>query len=131
MDIDRLTNALAVCLTSIVPVGFRIIADNGMLWYSDMSKGGGNQQSGRTGTYIRDNFGLYGESEAENVIGVSVQALSEVQDYISEVTGLPWPSKSSQPSPHGSIEDSQLRLWYGEASQPVLSCANISLNDLQ
>jgi hypothetical protein len=131
MDIDRLTNALAVCLTSIVPVGFRIIADNGMLWYSDMSKGGGNQQSGRTGTYIRDNFGLYGESEAENIIGVSVQALSEVQDYISEVTGLPWPGKSSQPSPHGSIEDSQLRLWYGEASQPVLSCANISLKDLQ
>lgn len=125
MDINRLTDALAECLTEIVPAGFRVIADNGMLWYSEA------QQSGRTGSYIRENFGRYGESEAENVIGVSVQALSEVQDYISEVTGLPWPGKSSQPSPHGSIENSQLRLWYGEASQPLLSCANISLNDLQ
>jgi hypothetical protein len=131
MDIDRLTNVLAERLTSIVPSGLRVIANNGMLWYSATSKGDWNQQPGRTGSYIRDNFGLYGESEAENVIGVSVQALSEVQDYISEVTGLPWPGQSSQPSPHGSIENSQLRLWYGDEGQPLLFCADISLDDLQ
>jgi hypothetical protein len=123
MNLDYLATLLADRLSAIVPAGFHVAAQDGMLQYSAESVG-------RSGTYIRDNFGVYGESDRENIVGVAVQALDELQDYISEATHMPWPGEGSQPSPHGRILDSHLDLWYGDNERAILVCEPIPLPDI-
>jgi len=131
MDLDHLTVLLAERLSAIVPSGFRVAAADGMLWYSGGETGfpgqPGDHRAGRAGTYVRDNFGIYGESEDENIVGIAVQALDELQDYISEAIHTPWPGTSSQPRPHGRIIDSHLNLWYSDNDTAVLACDPIPL----
>ena len=108
-------------------------AADGMLWYSS-AEGRFPGQSGdyrvsRVGTHVRDNFGVHGESDEENIVGVAVQALSELQDYISEATHTPWPGTTSQPSPHAQILDAHLHLWYGDPDNPILACEPIPLTN--
>ena len=125
MDLNRFSAALADRLAAIVPGGFHVAAADGMLWYS--AEAGG---IGRAGTYVRDNFGVYGPSDEDNIVGVAVQALGELQDYISEATGTPWPGSTSQPSPHGQIRDSYLHLWYGANDAIILACEPIQVIDV-
>ena len=105
-----------------------------MLWYS--AEAGrfpgqsGDHRVGRAGTYVRDNFGVYGASAEENVAGVAVQALSELQDYISEATHTPWPGTTSQPRPNGQVLDSHLHLWFGDPGNAILACEPIPLTDV-
>jgi hypothetical protein len=134
VNLDRFTIALADRLSAIVPAGFHVSAADGMLWYS-AEEGrfpgqSGEYRVGRAGTYISGNFGVYGTTDADNIVGVAVQALSELQDYVSEATHAPWPGITSQPSPHAQILDSYLTLWYGDPDNPVLTCARISLREL-
>jgi hypothetical protein len=134
MNLDYLATLLADRLSAIVPAGFHVAAQDGMLQYSAESGKFPGQLSdhhvGRSGTYIRDNFGVYGESDRENIVGVAVQALDELQDYISEATHMPWPGEGSQPSPHGRILDSHLDLWYGDNERAILVCEPIPLPDI-
>ena len=135
MDLDRFTDILANRLSAIVPAGFQVTAADGMLWYS-AEQGrfpgqSGNGHIGRAGTYVRSNFGAYGESDKENIVGVAVQALDELQDYISEATHNPWPGVTTQPSPHGQIVGSHLDLWYGDFDEPVLACQSIPLDSAE
>jgi hypothetical protein len=134
MDLDQLTAVLADRLSAIVPAGFHVAAADGMLWYSaeegKFPGQSGNYRVGLAGTHVRDNFGAYGASVEENVVGVAAQALSELQDYISEATHTPWPGKTSQPSPQGRIFDSYLHLWYGDGDNATLACEPIPLTDV-
>ena len=131
MDLDRFIAILANRLTGIVPDGFHVTAEHGMLWYSAEqevpSEQQGDRKIGRSGTYARSNYGRYGESDEENIVGVSTQALDELQDFISEATHLPWPGVTSQPAPHSEIVDSYLHLWYGDADSPAVACERIPL----
>jgi hypothetical protein len=133
MDLDHLTTLLADRLSAIVPTGFHVALADGTLWYS-AEQGrfpgqSGDYRVGRAGTYVRDNFGAYGGSDEENIVGVAVQALDDLQDYISEATHTPWPGTSNQPSPHGRILDSHLDLWYGDYDNAILACEPIPLTD--
>jgi hypothetical protein len=132
MDLDRFTAILANRLSAIVPAGFHVTAADGMLWYyAEEGRFPGQLGDGRigpAGTYIRS---VYGSSDEENMVDVAVQALSELQDYISEATHAPWPGMTSQPSPEGRIVDSHLNLWYGDHNKPVLACERIPLTEAE
>lgn len=125
VDVDRFTRILAERLAAIVPEGFHVEAGDGMLWYSV------DGHAGQAGSHMRDNFGVYGETDEENLVGLAVQALDELQDYVAEVTHDPWPATTAQPRPHGEIRDGALYAWYGDAGAVVLGCAPIPLADVE
>ena len=109
VDVDLFAGILAERFRAIVPGGFAVQAGDGMLWYSTAAR-----NAGVAGTHVRDNWGAYGHSDEDNLVGVAVQALSELQDYVSEATADPWPGTTSQPSAHGVIREGNLHLWYGD-----------------
>jgi hypothetical protein len=108
MNPDRLAVALADRLAAMVPAGLRVTFADGMLWYS------ADYLAGRAGTHFRDNFSVHGTSDEERAVGVTVQALSELQDYVSEATYLPWPGTTKHPTPHARIANGHLEFWYGD-----------------
>jgi hypothetical protein len=131
MDLTDFTILLADRLSEIAPAGFNVAAADGMLKYSaEQGRFPGQSDDyriGRAGTYVQTNFDMYEGSKEENIVRVAVQALDDLQDYISEATHTPWPGTISQPSPHGRILDSHLDLWYGDHENPILACEPISL----
>lgn len=133
MNLNFLTAVLADRLSRVIPDGFYVAAADDMLLYSaeqGMFPGqSGDYHVGQAGTYVRANFGVYGTSDEENIVGVAVQALDELQDYISEATHTPWPGTTSQPNPRGRILDSHLHLWYEDRDNVILACEPIPLTD--
>lgn len=131
MDLDALTVILAGRLAAIVPAGFHVAAAAGVLLYSaDDGRFPGQQGDYRVGTAtttVRANFGVYGETDADNITGVAIQALNALQDYVSEATHDPWPGTNAQPSPHARISGAALHLWYGEPGDVALACEPITL----
>ena len=131
MDADALTALLAGRLAAIVPAGFHVQARDGMLWYSaDQGRFPGQQgdyRTGQAGTYVRDNLGAFGDTDADAVTGVAARALDELQDYVSEATHDPWPGPRAQPRPYARIQDALLHLGYGDPDAPVLACTPIPL----
>ena len=131
MDTDALTALLAARFAAIVPPGFHVEARDGMLWYSaDEGRFPGQQGDrhvGRAGTHVRDNFGCYGATDEDNLVGTAVQALDELQDYIAEATHDPWPGTTAQPRPHARIQAGSLHLGYGDPGAPVLACTPVPL----
>jgi hypothetical protein len=131
MDLDQFAAILAERLSTIVPAGFHVTAADGMLWYSaELGRFPGQSGDycvGKSGTHVRENFGVYGASDEENYVGVGVQALSELQDYVSEAIHMPWPGMTSQPSPHGRVRDLNLELWYGTEDDIIVACEPIRL----
>jgi hypothetical protein len=113
MNAERLAILIAYRLSRIVPEGFDITSSGGMTWYSCRSHG-------KSGTHVQANIGVYGYTDEENAIGIGIQALGELQDYVSEATGSPWPGMSRQPVPRGQIRGSSLYLWYDDAGSTVL-----------
>ena len=101
VDIDRFTLILADRLAAIVPAGFSVTAHDGMLWYSAMPGKFPGQQGdyrvGGSGTYVRDNFGVHGETAEEQLAGPAAQALDELQDFVDEATHDPWPGNRTPP----------------------------------
>jgi hypothetical protein len=130
VDTDRLAAVLAENLSAIVPPEILIEARNGMLYYSTDPAGRFGYKKGTSGTYIRGNFGILGQSDEENIVNISVQALDELQDFVSETTTDPWPGTTRQPQPHGEVRDSVLYLWYGDPGEPALACVPMQLTDL-
>jgi hypothetical protein len=138
VDADALTLILAERLARIVPAGFHVVADDGMLWYSaDPGRFPGQQgdyRVGRVGTHVRDNLEPHGETAEDCIAGVAAQALDELQDYVDEATHDPWPGTKSQPKPYAQVRGSMLHLWYGGtdiASEVVLACEPISIAQLR
>ena len=133
MDLDAFTVILARRLAAVVPAGFYVNAADGMLRYT-CDEGRfpgqqGNYDCGEVGIFVRDNFSLHGETEADNIVGAATQALDALQDYVSEATHDPWPGTRSQPSPYARISGGTLQLGYGDPGDVVLGCAPIRLAD--
>jgi len=131
VDADTLAALLADRLGAIVPAGFHVRAEAGMLWYSaDEGRFPGQGGDGRAGTAcspIEANIGVYGSTDADNIVGVAVQALGELQDYIDEATHEPWPGGTIPPRLGAEIRDSTVHLWYGDHDSEALSCEPIPL----
>lgn len=121
VDVDRFARILADRLAAVVPAGFHVEAGDGMLWYSG---------AGQSGTHVRDNFSVYGETDEDKVTGAAVQALDELQDYVSEATGDPWPGTTRQPRPYAQVRGSLLQLWYGDDDGVALACDPIELAEI-
>lgn len=77
IDADRLTVVLAARLAAIAPAGFRVRAEDGMLWYScEQGRLPGqlnNYSPGASGTYVRLNFDAHADdmSHAESAAAVA------------------------------------------------------------
>ncbi len=134
VDLSKLTAVLASRLAAIVPDGFHVTASEGMLWYSDgegtaPGQAGSHHQLGTAGTYVRNNFHVFSETDEDRVAGVAAQALDELQDYVSEATHTPWPGRRIQPQAHAQVRDRVLYLWYGPDfdGDVVLACAPVPL----
>ena len=97
MNPDELARLVADRLQRIVPPGFHVDAADGMLWYScdeGWFPGQTNSYSvGCSGTYVRDNFPLHGDTLEDHIVGVCRQALDELQDYVDEASHDPWPGR--------------------------------------
>jgi hypothetical protein len=134
VDADDLTLMLADRFAAIVPPGFHVTAADGMLWYSaDAGKFPGqlgDYRVGAAGTYVRDNLGAHGETDADRIAGVAAQALDELQDFVDEATHDPWPGDRTPPRAQSEVRGSMLHLWYGEPHEVVLACEPISLAGL-
>lgn len=74
--------------------------------------------------------GAYGDTEEDNLVGLSVQVLNELQDYVSEVTTEPWPGTTRQPNPHAEVSGPNLYLWYGERGDAAVTCDPIPLSGI-
>jgi hypothetical protein len=139
VDVDKLTVILAERMAAVVPDGFHVRADDGMIWYS-ADEGrfpgqGGDYHPGTAGTYVRDNFYAHGQSDEDRISGVAEHALSELQDYIGEATHDPWPGQRTQPHARATVRNRTLLAWYGgtdpDGSGVVLACDPVLLSDLQ
>ena len=94
---DELAAALADRFQRIVPEGFQVRDDDGMLWYSvdpALSFWGG----GGSGSYVRLNFDSHHGPLNERVVAVSEHSLNELQDFVDEESALPWPGEPHRPS---------------------------------
>ena len=139
VDVDKLTRMLAARMVSIVPPGFHVEADDGMLWYSagDGRFPGqlGDYRVGRSGTFVRVNFEGYGQQDDDGIAAVAVLALGELQDYVDEATHDPWPGlRGTPPRPYAQVRGHSLYLWYGRPDIKTgvsLTCEPIPLADLQ
>ncbi len=133
MNGDELGRALEDRLTRLIPAGFRVVYSNdGVLRYSSdpgrVPGQTGSYQVGSSGTYVRDNFALWGEGDPEHIVGVCRQALDELQDYIDEATHDPWPGDRTPPRPYAEIRGAEVVLGYGTPDTPVLECEPIRLD---
>lgn len=87
VDSDALIEMLADRLTAIAPAGFYVTVADGMLRYT-CDEGRfpgqqGNYHCGEAAVPVRDNVGLYGDTDADNIVGAATQALDALQDYVS------------------------------------------------
>lgn len=117
----KLAEVLAERLGEIVPPGFRVVADNGTIWYQSEFAVGVS-----AGTDIQVNLGVERPS-AERIRSVSELALGDLQDFVDEMTTNPWPGEHAVPRAHAEIRGSIIVLWYGDAESPALACRPIDI----
>jgi hypothetical protein len=102
-----------------------------MLWYTceDGRFPGplNDYRVGCSGTYVQKNFPRHGETLEDHIIGVSRQALDELQDYVDEASHDPWPGAVRPPQPHAEIRQGFLHLWFGENGHVDVECEPIPL----
>jgi hypothetical protein len=133
VDIDGLTIALASRLAAIVPAGFHVEVRDGELWYSADEGLLGGYDFGQAGTFVREMFDVFGETEQERAEGAAQKALDDLQDYVAEATTDPWPGQTSMPTPFAQVRGGLLHLWYGGPdidSPVVLACEPVPLAEL-
>ena len=138
VDADALAVILAARLARILPEGFYVEADEGMLRYSaDLGRfpgQGGDYCGGTSGMFVRDNLFTDGEPDEGRIAGVAARALDELQDYVDEATHEPWPGGRTPPRAHAQVRGAMLHLWYGGAEiadEVTLACEPISLADIR
>jgi len=107
-----------------VPEGYYVYEDEGMLWYeADAPLHGG----GSVGSYITEDLDSGGDTVEEQVAWGAERALNELQDYVDETSAEPWPGQRTVPRAHAAVVEGQLRMWFGNADDPVLECEPIDL----
>jgi hypothetical protein len=84
--------------------------------------------SGRSGTYVREDFNLDPEDSLEERIrSVYERALDELQDFVDETSTEPWPGVHTIPPAHAEVRGSMVYLWYGMSRLTALECQPIEL----
>jgi hypothetical protein len=125
VNVEKFLELLAGSLDAVAPGSYRVISDGDMLWW------------GTSGTYARQAYEAYLERLDEPIIydevisAVAFKAMDELQDYVTENTGEPWPGHRTVPAPHAVVENGVLLMWFGDRSQPALSLNPIELADLE
>jgi hypothetical protein len=131
VDLAYLIEHLANELGAIVPAGFRVEADDGMLRYSaDVKRSPGqpgDHHAGKSSTNVQRSFGRHGQITGDHSAAAAVRALDDLRDYIQEAGHHPWPVSRIPPRSHAEIRHAMLYLWYGEHDDPVLNCEPIPL----
>ena len=123
VDLDKLTLILAGRMAAIVPAGFHVEAADGMLWYT-ADEGRfpgqlGNYRIGRSGTYVRGNFDVHGQTDEDRIAGVAAHALDQLQDYVDEATHDPWPGERAQPRAYAQVRDRTPHFYGAGYRQPT------------
>ena len=121
----ELARALADLFQRIVPEGFHVWEDDGMLWYSADSAVSG-YGGGMSGSYIAENLGN-GETMEERIRWCAEHALDELQDFVDERSAQPWPGDRAVPRAHAIVVGTMLHLGFGDADAPILECEPIDL----
>jgi hypothetical protein len=137
---DTFTRFLAGRLSVIVPAGFSVRPEDGMLWYCGETgeypgePGWPRIHTPMSGTHVRDNLQAFSEPTADNLAYVATQALDDLQDLIDEITHDPWPGDVAPSRAHAQVRGESLHLWYGATKPPhdvVLTCEPIPLSALR
>jgi len=164
-DIGRkLSAALAVRISHILPQGIVAKDEKGTIYVSDGTWHSGTDLAevlGSSGPSLPDpeviprgislSKDMPTPAEAENrpartfsdaaelredIASAATNALSAVQDFVTEKLTLPWPShgdaasRSAFAEPNAEWFGDVLRLWFGEKSQPVLELQPIEATEL-
>jgi hypothetical protein len=128
MSLEDLISQVAGRMQELVPEGFRIEHTSEMLWYHyDLESAYGG---GPTGSYFRQFLEL-GDSEpvltADRVRDACELAFDQLQDFVDEVTSVPWPGGREVPSVSSKIEGNKVHVWFGSFREPDLDCGFIDL----
>jgi hypothetical protein len=77
---------------------------------------------------VLSNFRGHEEITDDFLVIVAIQVLSDLQDYIDEMTTEPWPGATRPPRPRAELcNNRQLRLWYEEGDETVLHVGSVDL----
>ena len=133
VDADVLGRLLEDRLGKVIPPGFQVAySDDGLLRYTSdpgrLPGHPGTYQAGASGTYVRDNVTLWGDTDPERVVGACRQALDELQDYIDEASHAPWPGDRTPPRPFAELRGAEFAWGYGAPDTPVLECEPIPVD---
>lgn len=120
MNGARFTKEFVRSLQEVVPSGFHVVESGGDI---EISR---DNDLGRSGVHAREIVRSVGNVPLF-VQGLET-ALSDIQDYIAERTGEPWPGKHMLPLGHAQVTDDTIFLWYGDGDDPVLRLEPLHLD---
>jgi len=128
-DVEQLAEELAERMREVVPSGIDVRAGKGMLWFKDFLWSAFHEQSPPiSGSYACHVLNMEGDLDNRLVEACS-HALDDLQDFVDENTGEPWPGQTTVPSPGACIQGSDVLLWYGNIDKPVLRLRPLRLDE--
>jgi hypothetical protein len=120
IDVDALTEALALRLAAVVPDPRDATADMGMLYGTDVAL-----------------CVAAGEADApEELVRSTVErVMASTSDHLADDTTEPWPARAGQFdggfAPIGTeIAEGRLRMWWGDAAAPILELEPLPLEQV-
>jgi hypothetical protein len=120
-DAPTLAHALATRLVAVVPAGISVVADGSAV---DVAS---NAVS--LSVDLRSLLEQEGNEDENAELGARA-VLDAVQDFVAEQLARPWPEGGTAlPIPAAAVEGRLLRLWYGDARNPVLELPPIPLHE--
>jgi hypothetical protein len=78
-------------------------------------------------------------AQVSDLESICTRVLSDLQDYVAEESGEPWPWTTAQssgrripmPEPWASVREGELLLGFGDRDEPALALRPIPLSDIQ
>ena len=135
-DLSVLLERVARAMESLVP-GLMLTPEIPNDGRSIVAAGGDWGRSLGFGIGYRDEYyGAFSHASAgsdrEQLLAVTLQLLSDVQDVVSETTTEPWPlaivnGRKDMAMPDATVEADELLMWYGERAAPVLRLPAVRL----
>ena len=105
MDPTNLATKLATSLSDVVPKGFRVYEEDGMVCIQGRLPHRGCAEVASAFDPDSD----VGELAAE----AALEVLKTIADYVTEETKKPWPGGGSSPSvPQVTVEENALDMWF-------------------
>jgi len=106
---------LAVRLNEVVPAGFTVAAENVSVRLSHEGRFVGATDMAEL-VEDSENF----DDLPANAATAARAILSNVQDWITDITHDPWPGTRSLPNPDARVQDHVLDMWFGGDDDRVL-----------